>query len=80
MCVSSWSILTNFSLYRSTGVDQMQSMASTYNGHRGNSSIDKYWVTTELAEGVDTSQLAVGTIIILPSGVNGCASQAGDAQ
>ena len=63
MCVSSWSILTNFTLYQSTGVDRMQSMASTYNGHGGNSSIDKYWVTTELAEGVDTSQLAVGTII-----------------
>ena len=74
MCVSSWSILTNFTLYQSTGVDRMQSMASTYNGHSGNSSIDKRWVTTELAEGVDTSQLAVGTLSCLRQPTDAAAS------
>ena len=32
MCISDWSILTNFSLYAATGVDRMMSMGSTYSG------------------------------------------------
>lgn len=60
MCVSSWSILTNFSLYHATGVDRMQSMASTYSGHDGNATIDMMWVTRETVQSVSAEQLAVG--------------------
>jgi hypothetical protein len=58
MCVSSWGILTNFSLYASTGVDGMMSMASTYYGKSvtGNEG----WVRKEQSGGVSPSQLRVG--------------------
>ena len=58
MCVSSWSILTEFGIYSNTGVDQMMSMASTYFGRDVNK--NKEWVSKELAAGVSLSQLHVG--------------------
>ena len=58
MCVSSWSILTEFGLYASTGVDAMMSMASTYFG--ANITRDEEWVAKELAAGVSLRQLHVG--------------------
>jgi len=58
MCVSSWSILTEFGLYSKTGVDQVMSMASTYFGK--NVTSNKRWVSQELDAGVSLSQLHVG--------------------
>lgn len=58
MCVSSWSILTEFGLYAATGVDSMMSMASTYFGK--NVPSNQAWVSKELAQKVSLSQLAVG--------------------
>ena len=58
ICVSNWSILTRFFLYASTGVDSMMSMASTYYGN--NITANKYWVTSEMQQGVSSSQLRVG--------------------
>jgi hypothetical protein len=58
MCISDWSILTNFSLYSSTGVDRMMSMGSTYSGI--NATSDMSWVIQERTEGVSLAQLAVG--------------------
>ena len=60
MCVSSWSILTNFSLYanKTTGIDRMMSMASTYFGT--NIRKNQEWVQKELDDGVSLNQLAVG--------------------
>jgi hypothetical protein len=58
MCVSSWSILTEFSLYAKTGVDNMMSMASTYYGK--NIAGNEEWMSKELAAGVSLSQLHVG--------------------
>lgn len=58
MCISSWSILTEFGLYAATGVDQMMSMASTYFG--SNITANEAWVTKELAQGMSLDQLAVG--------------------
>ena len=46
MCVSDWSILTNFSLYSATGVDRMMSMGSTYSGV--NVTRDKSWYVLDL--------------------------------
>ena len=59
MCVSSWSILTEFSLYSKTGVDGMMSMAATYKGT--NVSVNEGWVAEELLlEGVSRDQCRVG--------------------
>ena len=58
ICVSSWSILTQFGLYAATGVDGMMSMASTYVGT--NTSRNEEWVTMERAAGVSLAQLRVG--------------------
>ena len=51
----------------------MQSMASTYSGHDGDPALDKGWVSKEIAEGVSTTQLAVGvgTVTTTP-GAEGC--------
>ena len=58
MCVSSWSILTEFGLYAKTDVDNMMSMASTYFGRDVGS--NKQWVGQEIKQGVSLSQLHVG--------------------
>lgn len=58
ICVSSWSILTQFGLYAATGVDGMMSMASTYFGT--NLSRNEDWVQRELRSGVSLQQLRVG--------------------
>ena len=58
MCVSSWSILTRFGLYASTGVDGMMTMAATYFG--SNITKNEGWVAQELVEGVTLDQLRVG--------------------
>ena len=58
MCVSSWSILTEFELYAKTGVDGMMSMASTYFGR--SVSLNEGWVARELSDGVSLDQCRVG--------------------
>lgn len=58
ICVSSWSILTEFGLYASTGVDSMMSMASTYFGR--DVSTNKQWVTQTLEAGASFTQTSVG--------------------
>ena len=58
MCISDWSILTNFSLYAGTQVDRMMSMGSTYSGL--NVTRDQSWIMKEQEQGVSPSQRAVG--------------------
>ena len=58
MCVSSWGILDNFTLYAATGVDSMMTMAATYFG--SNVTADEGWVSKEMQDGVSQSQLRAG--------------------